>query len=199
MKTTRVRRSNLILRSDPTRVLLRPFLSPTDLRTTRICALVLALPESRVRTLWAQVLEEFGRRHPEIEEFLMRRFELLRGHLTDGRRISNERKLLLGSYFSHEYSLEAAALFNPSMVPHPDQRNLPKGSLRFILSLRATGEGHISSVTFRTGTLDAANNIKVNSPRHFCIEPEQTPNAAYNKTLFEQKIQELGLEEPDHA
>ena len=196
MKTTRVHRSNLILRSDPTRVLLRPFLSATDPRAARICALILALPESRVRTLWAQVLEEFGRRHPEIEEFLMRRFELLRGHLRDRRRMSNERKLLLGSYFSHEYSLEAAALFNPSMVPHPDQRNLPKGSLRFILSLRATGEGHISSVTFRTGTLDAANNIKVTAPRHFCIEPEQTPNAAYNKTLFEQKIQELGLEGP---
>jgi hypothetical protein len=193
MKTTRVHRSNLILRSDPTRVLLRPFLSATDPRAARICAQVLALPESRVRTLWAQVLEEFGRRHPEIEEFLMRRFELVRGHLRDGRRISNERKLLLGSYFSHEYSLEAAALFNPSIVPHPDQSDLPKGSLRFILSLRATGEGHISSDHVPHRHAGRRPTTSTPPTRHFCIEPEQTQNAAYDKTLFEQKLHELGL------
>ena len=75
----------------------------------------------------------------------------VRPYLLNGQRLSEERELLLGGYFTHEYSLEAAALFNPSIVPHPDQSDLPPGSLRFILSLRATGEGHISSITFRTG------------------------------------------------
>jgi len=72
---------------------------------------------------------------------------------------------LIGAYFTHEYSFEAAALFNPSIVPHPDQSDLPDGSLRFVLSLRATGEGHISSITFRTGILDAKNNITINTLR----------------------------------
>jgi predicted GH43/DUF377 family glycosyl hydrolase len=106
---------------------------------------------------------------------------------------SEERSLLLGAYFSHEYSLEAAALFNPSMVPHPNQSGLPPGSLRFVLSLRATGEGHISSITFRTGILDAESNISINAPTRYCFEPDQIPNASFEKALFERKLRELGL------
>ncbi len=75
--------------------------------------------------------------------------------------ISEPRRLLIGSYFLAEYSLEAAALFNPSIVPHPDQTGIPTGALRFILSLRATGEGHISSITFRTGIIHADQRIEV--------------------------------------
>ncbi len=101
--------------------------------------------------------------------------------------------MLLGAYFSHEYSLEAAALFNPSIVPHPDQSDLPPGSLRFILSLRATGEGHISSITFRTGYLDADGNITVNAPTRYCLEPAQVPNTSYEKALFDRQLHELGL------
>jgi len=100
---------------------------------------------------------------------------------------------LLGAYFTHEYSLEAAALFNPSIVPHPDQSDLPPGSLRFILSLRATGEGHISSITFRTGFLDAVGNVAINTPTRYCLEPAQVPNASYEKALFDRKLHELGL------
>ena len=110
-----------------------------------------------------------------------------------GKKLSEERQLLLGAYFTHEYSLEAAALFNPSIVPHPDQSDLPPGSLRFILSLRATGEGHISSITFRTGFLDAEGNITINAPTRYCLEPTQVPNASYEKGLFDRKLHELGL------
>ena len=101
--------------------------------------------------------------------------------------------MLLASYFTHEYSLEAAALFNPSIVLHPDQSELPPGSLRFILSLRATGEGHISSITFRTGLLHSDGEISVNEPTRFNLEPDQVPNAAYEKGLFERKLHELNL------
>jgi len=109
------------------------------------------------------------------------------------KKLSAERELLIGAYFTHEYSFEAAALFNPSIVPHPDQSDLPDGALRFVLSLRATGEGHISSITFRTGILDAKNNITVNEPTRYNLEALQVPNAAYDKILFERKLKELGL------
>ena len=95
----------------------------------------------------------------KIDEFLHRRFDEVSPYLLNGQQLSEERKLLLGGYFTHEYSLEAAALFNPSMVPHPDQSDVPPGSLRFILSLRATAEGHVSSIAFRSGLLDADSNI----------------------------------------
>jgi hypothetical protein len=79
------------------------------------------------------------------------------------------------------------------MVPHPDQSDLPNGSLRFILSLRSTGEGHISSITFRTGVLDENGEITIIKPTRYCFEPAHIPNAAYHKPLFERKLQELGL------
>ena len=107
--------------------------------------------------------------------------------------LSEQRQLLIGSYFLAEYSLESAALFNPSIVPHPDQSDLPPGALRFILSLRATGEGHISSITFRTGIIHADHRIEVQTPTGFLTEPRQIPNPRYEKALFERKLFELGL------
>jgi predicted GH43/DUF377 family glycosyl hydrolase len=112
--------------------------------------------------------------------------------LTDTQ-LSEQRCLLIGAYFLAEYSLESAALFNPSLVPHPDQTELPAGSLRFILSLRATGEGHISSITFRTGTIHPDRRIEVMAPAGFLTEPCQIPNPDYEKSLFARKLLELGL------
>src|ERR1051325_1162071 len=193
MKTATVQRTPVILHSDRTRVLLRPFLGPADARAPRICAEVMALSEREVQGLWNQIQAEFGQRHVRTREFLQRRFDQLRPFLNLKMKFSEERALLLGSYFSHEYSLEAAALFNPSIVLHPDQSDLAKDSLRFILSLRATGEGHISSITFRTGVLDARSNITINPPTRYCVEPEQVPNPSYDKAVFERKLQELQL------
>jgi predicted GH43/DUF377 family glycosyl hydrolase len=193
MKTVTVQRSELMLHSDRSRVLLRPFLGPADPRAARICAQVMTLPESAVHALWQQVKMEFGGRHTKTRDFLQARFEQIRPCLQKDGSLSEERQLVLGACFSHEYSLEAAALFNPSIVPHPDQSDLQPGSLRFILSLRATGEGHISSITFRTGFLDASSNITINTPTRYCFEPDQVPNASYEKDLFERKLQELGL------
>ena len=102
--------------------------------------------------------------------------------------------MLIGAYFTHEYSPESAALFNPSIVPHPDQTGLPKGALRFILSLRATGEGHISSITFRMGTVSAQHRITLTPPVPFVTEPERVPNVAYVKGLFAHKLEEAGVQ-----
>ena len=191
--TIEVQRTNVLLRPDPARVLLRPFRPTTDQRAIKICERVLALTEREVSVLLEEVLGEFGGRHLKIDDFLKRRCGQARHYLPAGHKLSEKRELLLGAYFTHEYSLEAAALFNPSIVPHPDQSDLPPGSLRFVLSLRATGEGHISSVTFRTGILDADCNISINEPTRYCLEPEQAPNVAYEKQLFERKLRELGL------
>lgn len=193
MKAVSVKRSNLVLHPDRTRVLVRPFHPTSDQRAARICAHVMALPENEVHALFDQVQAEFAERHLKIGKFLRRRFEQVRSYLPTERPISKERELLLGAHFTHEYSFEAAALFNPSIVPHPDQSDLPHGSLRFVLSLRATGEGHISSISFRTGYLDASGDITLNTPTRYCLEPAQVPNASYEKSVFQRKLQELGL------
>ncbi len=203
MKTANLKRTPVVLHPDRRRVLLRPFLLANDSpgaapaaateRARRICANVTALPETEVRALWKQVKVEFGERHAKTEGFLLTRFDRIRPLLQGAPSFSEERALLLGAYFSHEYSLEAAALFNPSMVLHPDQSDLEPGSLRFVLSLRATGEGHISSITFRTGTLDPESNITINTPTRYSLEPEQIPSASYEKVLLERKLRELGL------
>jgi len=101
--------------------------------------------------------------------------------------------LLIGGYFTHEYSFEAAALFNPCMVPHPDQSNLADGALRFVLSLRATGEGHISSITFRKGIVDSEGNVLIDAPTRYSLGPALVPEAAFEKCLFERKLRELNL------
>jgi predicted GH43/DUF377 family glycosyl hydrolase len=174
-------------------VLVRPFRLTSEQRTTNLCARVMSLTEEEVRKLLADVMVEFAERHQQTRDLLKSRFEQVKGHLLTNQKLSEDRKLLIGAYFTHEYSLEAAALFNPSIVPHPDQTNLPEGALRFIVSLRATGEGHISSVTFRTGVVDAAREIAINTPTRFLTEPKQVPSASYEKALFERKLYELGL------
>src|SRR6201993_4978662 len=194
--STNVRRTNTILRPDQSRVLLRPFRPETPERASRIIARIMSLPENQVGPLLDEVSAEFSQRHQQIHKSFLERFEQVRDLLLTDEEISEQRQLLIGSYFVCEYSLEAAALFNPSIVPHPDQSDLEPGSLRFILSLRATGEGHISSVTFRTGFLEADNQIRINAPTRFLTEPRQVPNASYEKALFEGKLYELGLTSP---
>jgi predicted GH43/DUF377 family glycosyl hydrolase len=193
MKPLGVTRSELVLHPDRTRVLARPFNPSTRQRAASIGAKVMALPDGEVRSLLAQVEAEFGDRHVKIREFLKRRFEEVQPWLRSGPGVSVERQLLLGAYFTHEYSLEAAALFNPSIVPHPDQSGLAPGTLRCVLSLRATGEGHISSITFRTGYLDDHGVVSIHPPTRYCLEPEHVPNASYEKGLFARKLEELGL------
>jgi len=188
-----LKRTNVMLYPDRTRVLIRPFTPASGARMSQICAMVMSLPETEVHTLLERVEADFGERHLKIRKFLRRRFEHVRPCLRKNQGLSEERELLLGAHFTNEYSLEAAALFNPSIVPHPDQSDLAPGSLRFVLSLRATGEGHISSITFRTGFLDVQDNITINAPTRYCLEAAQAPNASYEKSLFVRKLQELGL------
>ena len=153
----------------------------------------MSLPENQVGPLLNEVAAEFSRRHQQIHKSFLERFEQVRDLVMTDEVISEQRQLLIGSYFVCEYSLESAALFNPSIVPHPDQSDLPPGALRFILSLRATGEGHISSITFRTGIIHADHRIEVLPAAGFLTEPRQIPNLSYDTAQFERKLFELRL------
>ena len=182
------------LTPDRSRVLLRPFRPTTDDISRRVVARVMALPDEEVTRLLDQVLGEFADRHENVEAIFQRRFTQVRIHLEADAQPSPERQMLIGAHFTHEYSPESAALFNPSIVPHPDQGGLPRGALRFVMSLRATGEGHISSITFRTGSVSAQHRITLTPAVPFVMEPELVANAAYVKALFAHKLQEAGVQ-----
>lgn len=188
-----VKRSDIILKPDIRRVLFRPF-EPEDAgRTLKIIARVMELTEEDVQALLNDVSIEFHGRHQQLDRFFMRRFEAVRQHLLTDRELSESRKMLIGAYFTQEYALESAALFNPAIIRHPNQAGLPEGSMRFIMSLRATGEGHISSLCFRSGVVDQDGAIKLDKPTGFVTAPEVVPNSVYDKPLFQRKLVELGL------
>jgi predicted GH43/DUF377 family glycosyl hydrolase len=173
-------RQALYLRPDPARVIVRPFkpateprdLNPTDkTRANHIVERVLNLDPQAAAGQLADVLENFQGRHRNLlKKFELRADEMeeaLLAHTT----FSEVQRQLIGAYFLHEYSFEASALFNPSIVPHPDQSAIPNGSLRFILSLRAVGEGHVSSLTFRAGTIAADGCITVDPTARLASSP----------------------------
>lgn len=191
-----LKRTEVVLSPNNRRVVLRPFDLPGNDRRLRIIARISMLSEAEVDTQLCHVLEEFHGRHQRPNEFFMRRYEAMRSYLTTDTPLSENRKLLVGAYFTQEYALESAALFNPSMVWHTDQSDLDVGSRRFVLSLRAVGEGHISSVTFRSGVIDADNRLSINPPSRFVTTPEFVPDAIYDKDLFSRKLVELELGTP---
>jgi len=191
-----VKRTGIVLSPNKQRVVLRPFQPPTDDRILRVIARVSSLAENDVDALLNQVMVEFHGRHQNPKAFFERRFLKIRQHLLTDLPLSDNRRLLLGAYFTQEYALESAALFNPSLVWHPDQSNLAKGSRRFAMSLRAVGEGHISSIVFRSGTITKDVKILVDDPVRFVTTPTFVPDSRYENDLFRRKLIELGLGTP---
>lgn len=186
-------RTGIVIEPDYKRVLYRPFTIIDEERIIKIIGRILTLAEDEVKKELTQLMSEFEERHQRLRDFFLNRFEQMKKHLLTDQILSEERKLLIGAYFTQEYSLESAALFNPSMVWHPDQSDLPEGSQRFILSLRATGEGHISSITFRLGVIDKENKITITTPTRFVTTSENITNPVFDKVLFEKKLIELDL------
>lgn len=163
-QATFLNRQALSLRPNPARVVVRPFkpateprdLNPTDkTRANHIVDRVLALDPETVKHQLADVLLNFQSRHRNLLETCEARADEMEGAFAAHTRFTKEQRWLVGAYFLHEYSFEAAALFNPSIVDHPDQSGTAPGTRRFILSVRAVGEGHISSLTFRSGSIAA--------------------------------------------
>jgi len=192
----RVERTGITLRPNNSRVVIRPFELSDDHRIERILGRVCALSDAEVDFLLDDVMQEFHDRHQKTRQFFLQRFDQVKRYMLTDRPLSENRKLLIGSYFTQEYALESAALFNPSMVWDPNQSGLPEGSKRFILSLRATGEGHISSITFRTGVVDAAHRVHMDEPTRLVTAPNVAPNTLYDKVLFLRKLIELRIDGP---
>ena len=186
-----IRRSERFL-ADKRRVISRPFL-PTNVKHLRsVLNRVLRLSDAEVSQLLTEVVADFSTRHRDIKGAFKAHFDMVREHLT-GRPVSEEQRLLIGAYFTKEYSVEAAALFNPSIVPHPDQSGLSPGECRMIVSLRATGEGHLSSIAFRSGVIDAAGEITIDPTGRHVTTPEIINAPIFDKHTFDLKLTEMGI------
>ncbi len=191
----RIRRSPVRVLPDPKRVIARPFFPGGDQRTDTVLQRVLALPDDEVRRLLDEVLHDFRQRHREIEWIFADNYRSAAQRL-NGQVLSDERKLLIGAYFTSEYSLESIALFNPSLVAHPDQTGVASGELRFIMSLRACGEGHVSSIEFRTGTLGANAAIRLDPITLYASTERPVADKLYDKPRFHRKLIEMGVYNP---
>jgi len=192
-----IRRAGHVLRPDPNRVVSKLFLPGQEFlnsersRSAAVLDRVLALPETEVSRLLAATLASFGTRHRDLAATLESRFALVSHRLADPDALSPQRRQLVGAYFSQEYAIEAAALFNPSMVAHPDQDGLPPGTIRFVMSVRAVGEGHISSIEFRTGTIDKNDLITFDELSGATVLSQAIPTT-YSRAVFAQQHVELG-------
>jgi predicted GH43/DUF377 family glycosyl hydrolase len=186
--------TGVLLRPDSRRVVVRPFISTDPLRVENIIGRALALDEAEVEKQLSLLRADFRGRHIDLDKSWLRHFEKVRSYISNREKLTFARRLFIGALFSGEYALESAALFNPSIVPHPDQTKLNPGELRFILSLRSTGEGHISSIQFRTGVIGKAYSIRTEKTTPFVTLPELNSNPTYHKRIFLEKLSEMGLE-----
>ncbi|HEX2748658.1 MAG TPA: glycoside hydrolase family 130 protein [Verrucomicrobiales bacterium] len=200
-----VRKLPITLRPDARRVLIRPFRPGTEPmgngsgradepRVLKILSRIFALSEEEAETQWKVISEDFAGRHEELNNYFLARFDEISSWLPTDAVLTETRRLLIGSYFTHEYSLEAAALFNPSIVACPDQSGLPEGSLRFILSLRAVGEGHISSLGFRSGIVTENFDVDFTEAARWVVEPKRVVDESFNSAWFHRKCRELGVD-----
>jgi len=179
-------RHPIMLSPQSDRLILRPFVPSDSVHVAAIVARVHALSDEDTQRALDTVFEEFGSRHRSLESALLANCARVLPRRANGTQLSRSRRLLMGAQFSGEYSLESAALFNPSIVMHPDQSDAPDGGMRFILSLRSVGEGHISSIQFRSGTIDAEGGISVDATTGYVSTPiiKPTPRFKRKKVVY---------------
>jgi predicted GH43/DUF377 family glycosyl hydrolase len=182
-----IERKSVKVYPDMRRVIARFFFNG-DVRARHVISRVMALSEEEVFSTISPILQEYSKRHRNITRVLNRhgsKLQYLFADLgLDFETLTPYRKLLLGSYFTHEYSIESAAFFNPSIVEDPDQSELEAGAKRVIISFRAVGEGHISSIVFRRALLDKDTNIHVLPAGNYIDEAEMVRSTVYNKKVF---------------
>ena len=185
-----IERKPIRINPDPKRVIARFFFNGND-RAKEVIQRVMSITEEVAFGIVSPLLQEYSKRHRNITRALNRHCSKLKPLFAeleiDFDTLTVYRKLLIGSYFTHEYSIESAAFFNPSIVEDPDQTELQEGQRRVIISFRAVGEGHISSITFRRALIDGDNNITVLPAGSYIDEAEIVRNAVYNKKLFFEK------------
>ncbi|WP_027344890.1 glycoside hydrolase family 130 protein [Hamadaea tsunoensis] len=175
------------LAADPRRVIAKLFApgeeaSDSQSRVHLVVDRVRALTEDEVATGLNRVRDGFASRHRDLDALLERHAATVSPRLHDTDQFSRERRLLVGAYLTHEYSVEGAALCNPSMVRHPDQAGVPAGRTRFVMSVRGIGEGHLSSIGFRTGTV-WAGGVDVDDPGHHLTTGTRTSRDTVKQTM----------------
>jgi predicted GH43/DUF377 family glycosyl hydrolase len=186
-----VNRLAVRLALDPRRVLARPFLPESALRIHAIIERVASLSDAQVSSILSSVLADYRERHRNIRGIFRQNYATAIALQEGPRELSEERRMLMGAYFTKEYSLESAALFNPSMVMHPNQNGVRGGDARFILSLRACGEGHISSIEFRTGTIGAGHDVLFDPRMPFALAARTMDDSRYHKSTYIRKLIEM--------
>lgn len=189
-----IKDTGIVITPDSRRVIIRPYIPADQSRVSGIISRVMALGESAAEKELKNTMRNFSGRHHNFDTILERQFEIVRACMPSDFLPSKARKLLIGAYFIGERSYESTALFNPSIVAHPDQSGLSRGSLRVIISLRATGEGHISALAFRSGVVDQDGSISIDKDSDFACTAQPKPNALYDKICFIGKLYEMGLE-----
>jgi len=180
-----------LLNAESARVITRLHIPGDKARTKGLIDRVSMLNVDDVHNLLEAVFQDFSGRHRNYREALQRNFDRIAEHVPKKISLTSEQQLLLGAYFTAEYSVEAAALFNPSIVPHPDQKGVDKGSQRFVMSFRATGEGHVSSIEFRSGIVDENHDIYFDPISRYVATPEMHTDPVYHRIHFQRKIDEI--------
>ncbi len=186
-----VRRKEVRFQSEPSRVIAKPYFPGGKARIKQIIKRILDLSEEQASQLLKDLVADFSLRHKNIEHIFKQNFAAVKQWIPETTLLSAERQSLIGAYFTHEYSIQSAAFFNPSIVSHPDQSHLNKGCLRFIMSFRSTGEGHISSIEFRSGVLNENNDFTFDPVSRHVETPELIKNPTYNKHVFTLKLEDM--------
>ncbi len=187
IKSPLVKREKTKIIRDTSRVITRAHI-PDISRIPNILNRIMDLSEVQSERILEKIYLDFSNRHKNIEDVFISNFNKISEYLITKENISDTRKLLIGAYFTMEYSIESAALFNPSIVRHPDQTNVAAGSLRFIMSLRATGEGHISSIVFRTGIIKKNGSLLFEPISKYVETPKIRHDQFYDLHLFKLKL-----------
>jgi predicted GH43/DUF377 family glycosyl hydrolase len=188
----KVKRKKTNILGDTSRVITRLHIPDGAHRILKIIQRVIDLPDRTVENLLSKIIFDFSERHNDIRHVFERHLNEVKDYIPRDAVLSETKMALIGAYFTMEYSVESAALFNPSIVLHPDQSNLDESSLRFIMSLRATGEGHVSSIVFRSGVLDEHNTFIFDPVSDYIETPEVRLNPIYDRHLFQLKLNEMG-------
>lgn len=192
-----LQRSSIRFKPDPNRVIARFFMPGKADRIISIIEKVLDMSEETADSTLNQILRYFTARHRNITKEFETHFEEILSQITestiDPHKIPYKKKLLIGSYFTMEYSIESAAFFNPSIVEDPYQGDLLPGEKRVIVSFRATGEGHISSIVFRSGILDNDHNFLFEERSSLVDQPEFVKRHVYEKKKFTKKLYEMQI------
>lgn len=191
----RVRRLPVTFTSDIRRVITRFFDPGGEARIRNVVDRVIALNGGQVDRLLDDVFLRFRTRHGNIASVLDENYRTAMAMIELSDDFSHNRRMLIGAYLTAEYSIESAALFNPSIVPHHDQQDLPAGAVRFIMSLRATGEGHVSSIVFRTGVIYSDHKIQIDPCSRLTGQGHIVPDKQYEKALFRRKLKDIGVHE----